>query len=104
MSQNTGLREKRSFVSFVLSLLVGIIILRYAIMESEGYSAILLLFLGLSIVLISLIYFFFPHVGKQRTMYECKKCGKLSEETFHGFCENCYRTYYADANRFVKKV
>lgn len=96
--------EKRSIFSFVLSLLVGIVIVRYAILEGQGFKAILLLFLGLSIILISLIYFFFPRLGRERTMYECKKCGKLSEETFHGLCESCYRTYYANANRFVKKV
>lgn len=97
-------KEKRSFLSFVLSLLVGIIILRYAVVESKGVSAILLLFLSISIILISIIYFFFPGIGRKGIKYECKKCGKLSDETFHGMCENCYRTYYADAARFVKKV
>ncbi|MEM3397261.1 MAG: DUF2614 family zinc ribbon-containing protein [Thermoplasmata archaeon] len=96
--------ERRSFLSFVLSLLVGIIILRYALAESTGFTAILLLFLSVAIILISILYFFFPNLSRTGVKYECNKCGKLTTETFHGMCENCYRTYYADANRFVKKV
>lgn len=96
--------ERRSFLSFLLSTLVGIIILRYAIVEATGITAILLLFLSISIILISILYFFFPALGKRGIKYECRRCGKLTDENFHGMCENCYRTYYADASRFVKKV
>ncbi|MEM3494090.1 MAG: DUF2614 family zinc ribbon-containing protein [Thermoplasmata archaeon] len=96
--------ERRSVLSFVLSILVGVIILRYAIAESTGITSILLLFLSISIILISILYFFFPALGKEGIKYECKRCGKLTDENYHGMCENCYRTYYADASRFVKKV
>ncbi|MCX8174403.1 MAG: 60S ribosomal export protein NMD3 [Thermoplasmata archaeon] len=96
--------ENRSIVSFVLSLIVGLIILRYALVEGTGFTAVLLLFLSISIILISILYFFFPKLGKTEIKYECRRCGKLSGENFHGMCESCYRTHYADASRFVKKV
>ncbi|MGB9636883.1 MAG: DUF2614 family zinc ribbon-containing protein, partial [Thermoplasmata archaeon] len=91
---------KRSILSFLIALIVGLIILRYAIFESSGIKSFLLLFLSISVILISILYFFFPNLGRKGVMYECRVCGKLSDETFHGMCENCYRTYYADGSRF----
>jgi|GEM_PF-3028601 len=99
-----GNTSKRSLVSFLLTLLVGGIILRYAIFEEKGVTSILLLFLSMSIILIGIVYYFFPRVGKMSEKYECSRCHALTDNLIHGMCENCYRTYYANGNRYVKKV